>query len=89
MKHSGPGHFKSPGAAVLTTVLYTFSQGTGILLFYVKPLVKNYYYFYMSDLMNAVYNLICILVKYVLLTVEQIIVPIYCHRYIKGPAIYF
>ena len=49
-------------------VLFTFSQEAGVLLFYFKLLVRNYYYFYMSDLTNAVYNLICIIVKYVLLT---------------------
>ena len=37
-------------------VRYTFSQEAGVLLFYVKPLVRNYYYFYMSDHINAVYS---------------------------------
>ena len=59
-----PGHFKGSCAAVPRHCSLHFL----ILLFYVKPLVRNYYYFYMSDLMNAVYNLICIIVKYVPLT---------------------
>ena len=31
--------------------------------FYIKPLVRYYYYFYTSDHMNAVYNIICIRCK--------------------------
>ena len=31
-----------PNYACRVTVLYTFSQEAGVLLFYVKPLVRNY-----------------------------------------------
>ena len=58
-------------------------------MFYVKPLVRYYYYFYMSDHMNAVYNVMCIVAKYVPLTVGQIVVPIYCHKSVKGLTRYF
>ena len=54
---SGPEHFKSPCAAVPRHYsLHFFSQEAGVLLVYVKPLVRNCYCFYMSDPINAVYN---------------------------------
>ena len=54
------------------TVLYTFSQETGNLLFFVKPLVRYYYYFYMSDHINAVYNNMYLFVtSYVVKTVPE------------------
>ena len=37
------------------TVLYTFSQEAGVLLFYVKPLVRNYIIFICLTI-NAVYS---------------------------------
>ena len=58
-------------------------------MFYVKPLVRYYYYFYMSDHMNAFYNVISIIVKYVPLTVRRMVVPIYCHKSVKGLMRYF
>ena len=51
----GPGILKVRARRCRVTVLYTFSQETGVLLFYVKPLVRNFYYFYVSDYRNAVY----------------------------------
>ena len=52
----GPIILKVKARQCRVTVLYTFSQETCVLLFYVKPLVRYYYYFYMSDHINAVYN---------------------------------
>ena len=52
----GPGILKVRARPCRVTVLYTFSQEAGVLLFYVKPLVRNYYYFYMSGHINAVYS---------------------------------
>ena len=53
----GPGVLKVCAQQCRNTVLYTFSQEAGVLLFYVRPLVRNYYYFYMSDSINAVYSI--------------------------------
>ena len=52
----GPGILKVRARRCRVTVLYTFSQETGVLLFYVKPLVRNFIIFYMSDHINAVYS---------------------------------
>ena len=38
----GPGILKVRARRCCVTVLYTFSQETGVLLFYVKPLVRNF-----------------------------------------------
>ena len=37
----GPGILKVRARLCRVTVLHTFSQETGVLLFYVKPLVRN------------------------------------------------
>ena len=52
----GPSILKVRARQCRVTVLYTFSQEAGVLLFYVKPLVRNYIIFYMSDHINAVYS---------------------------------
>ena len=54
-KSSRPEHFKSLCAAVLCHFSLHFLT-RGVLLFYIKLLVRNYYYFYMSDHINAVYS---------------------------------
>ena len=54
--YSGPSILKVRAQQCRVTVFYTFSQEAGVLLFYFKPLVRNYYYFYMSDHINAVYS---------------------------------
>ena len=52
--------------------------------FYVKPLVRYYHYFYMSDHMNAIYNVICICCKIWVGNSEGRAVPIYCHRSVNA-----
>ena len=55
----GPSVLKVLTRQCRVTVLYTFSQEAGFLFFYVKPLVRKHYYFYMSDQLNAVYSIMC------------------------------
>ena len=52
----GPSILKVRARHCRATVLYTLSQEAGVLLFYIKPMVRICYYFYMCDPINAVYN---------------------------------